>query len=92
MNIDLAILREDAIMLVSDEPLPSIVRRVEYYRDQKLLMLVYNDPQYPEELMQYEIPEGMTRKIENCPNMIIFSVYPDHKPIGYKAPLVQIID
>lgn len=92
MNIDLAILREDAIMLVSDEPLPSIVKRVEYYRDQKLLMLVYIDPAQAEDLMQYEIPDHMTKKIETCPNMIIFSVYPDHKPIGYKAPLVQILD
>ena len=92
MNIDLAILREDAIMLVSDEPLPSVVRRVEYYRDQKLMMLVYNNPAFPEELMQYEIPDHMTKKIEMCPNIIIFSVYPDHKPIGYKAPLVQILD
>lgn len=92
MNIDLALLRDDALMMVSDEPFPSVVKRIEYYRDQRLMMLVYNDSSAPEEMMQYEIPPGMAQKVESCPNIVVFSVYPDHKPIGYKAPLVQIID
>lgn len=92
MNIDLALLRDDDVMMVSDQPFPSVVKRVEYYRDQRLMMLVYNDPNCPEEMMQYEIPPGLAQKVESCPNIVVFSVYPDHYPIGYKAPLVQIID
>lgn len=92
MNIDLALLREDALMLVSDEPFPSIVKRVEYYREQKLMSLVYSNPEVPEELMQYEIPQGMTPSVESCPTIVIFNVYEECAPIGYKAPLVQIIE
>ena len=36
MNIELAILNDGRVTLVSDSPLPDVVRRVEYYRDQRL--------------------------------------------------------
>ncbi|MGN7437597.1 MAG: hypothetical protein ACTHOO_03055 [Alcanivorax sp.] len=88
MNIELGLLYDGNVMLVSDTPLPDIVRRVEYYREQRLFMVVYDGSE--EEMMHYEVPENMANPIENTPNIMIYSLFPDHEPIGYKVPLVQV--
>lgn len=90
MNIELGILNDGGILLVSDRPLPHIVKRVEFYRDQKLFMLVYDNPAENAELMHYEIPDAMTKPVEKSPNVLIYSLFPNHEPIGYKVPLVKI--
>ena len=91
MNIELGILHDGGVMMVSDTPLPDIVRRVEYYREQRLFMVVYsNEEEHPEQLMQYEVPEHMTPPVESTPNIVIYSLFPDREPIGYKVPLVQV--
>lgn len=92
MNIELGILNDGGVMLVSDQPLPHIVKRVEFYRDQRLFMLVYNTDDENGELMHYEVPENMTRPVEKSPNVIIYSLFPDHEPIGYKVPLIKVGD
>ena len=92
MNIELGVLSDGGVMLVSDRPLPDIVCRVEYYRDQKLFNLVYFDEALCEELMHYEVPSHMTQSVESTPNIMIYSLFPDHEPIGYKVPLVQVGD
>jgi hypothetical protein len=90
MNIELGILNDGGILLVSDEPLPHVVKRVEFYRDQRLFMLVYHTDKEDTELMHYEVPEVMTYPVEKSPNVIIYSLFPDHEPIGYKVPLVKV--
>ncbi len=92
MNIELGILRDGGVMLVSDRPMPHIVKRVEFYRDQRLFMLVYNTEEENGELMHYEVPETMIRPVEKSPNVIIYSLFPDHEPIGYKVPLIKVGD
>lgn len=79
-------------MLVSDQPLPHIVRRVEYYRDQRLFMLVYNNADNDSELMHYEVPKDMTYPVEKSPNVIIYTLFPDEEPLGYKVPLIKVGD
>ncbi|MCC7305088.1 MAG: hypothetical protein IT558_02390 [Alphaproteobacteria bacterium] len=91
MNIELGILKDGGIMMVSDRPLPHVVKRVEFYRDQRLLMLVYSNSDETE-LMHYEIPEAMVYPIEKSPNVIIYSLFPDEEPLGYKAPLIKVGD
>ncbi len=90
MNIELGVLHDGGVMLVSDQPLPDIVCRVEYYRDQRLFMLVYDNDDHDGELMHYEVPAQMAKSVELTPNVIIYSLFPNHEPIGYKVPLVQI--
>jgi len=92
MNIDLGVLHDGGVMMASDRPLPDIVRRVEYYSDQKLFMLVYNEQDLEDDLMHFEVPAHMTSYVENTPNIIIYSLYPNHEPIGYKVPLIKICD
>jgi hypothetical protein len=90
MNIELGILNDGGVMMVSDRPLPHIVKRVEFYRDQRLFMLVYHTAEEDGELMHYEVPENMSYPIEKSPNVIIYSLFPDHEPIGYKVPLIKV--
>ena len=89
MNIELGILNDGGVVLFSDNPLPEVVRRVEYYRDQRLFMLVYNNDDEGQ-LMDYEIPEDMSHPIEKSPNVIIYTMFKNHDPIGYKVPLIKV--
>ena len=90
MNIELGVLHDGGVMLVSDQPLPDIVSRVEYYSDQRLFMLVYGDESLADDLMHYEIPENMAGPVENTANIMIYSLFPNREPLGYKVPLVQV--
>lgn len=90
MNIELATLRDGGVMLVSDQPFPQVVRRVEYYKEQRLMMLIYRGEEDFGELLHYEVPENMVPTIEKSPNIIIYALFENHEPIGYKAPLVKV--
>ncbi|MAI63223.1 MAG: hypothetical protein CBB87_12210 [Micavibrio sp. TMED27] len=91
MNIELGVLHDGRITLVSDAPLPDIVRRVEYYRDQRLFQLVYKEQDKNEDkLLECEIPDNFADPIEKSPNVIIFSIFPDMDPLGYKVPLIKV--
>lgn len=92
MNIELGILKDGGVMLVSDEPFPHLVKRVEFYRDQRLVMLVYSNEDQDSELLHYEVPENMAHAVEKSPDMMIYAMFPDHEPIGYKAPLIKVGD
>jgi hypothetical protein len=92
MNIELGVLNDGGILLVSDQPLMDVVKRVEFYRDQRLLMLVYDNDNEDSELMHYEVPGAMAYPVEKSPNVVIYSLYPDHEPIGYKVPLIKVGD
>lgn len=92
MNLELAKMNDDRILLVSDMPMPDVVKRVEYYRDQRLFMIVWYDENMEELLMHHEVPIDFAMAIEKTPNILIYSFYPDHDPIGYKVPLIKVGD
>jgi hypothetical protein len=92
MNIELGVLKDGGVMLVSDRPLPHIVKRVEFYRDQRLVMLVYSNTEQDSDLMHYEVPEKMVYPVEKSPDVIVYALFPDHPPIGYKVPLIKVGD
>jgi hypothetical protein len=91
MNIQMGHLPEGDLVMVCDRKLPAEVRRVEYFREQKLLMLVYagGDPQ--DELMHYEMPDDYAARVEQKSSMVIAE--PDAAFPGlraYHASLIQI--
>ena len=92
MIIELGILNDGRVMMVSNKPLPHILKRAEFYRDQRLIMLIYNNDDEDGELMQYEVPDRMVYPIEKSPDVMIYSLFPDHEPIGYKVPLIKVGD
>lgn len=90
MNIELGVLGDGNVMLVSDEPLPDIVRRVEYDKSQRLFMLIFNKKEVESAMTHFEIPPEMALSVEKTPNIMIYSLFPNHEPIGYKVPLVKV--
>lgn len=90
MNIELGTLTDGNIIMVSDQPLPDMVKRIEYYREQHLLNLVYDGDDHHDELMEYEVPSDMQQSVVHAPNITVYSLFADHEPIGYKVPLVQV--
>lgn len=90
MNIELGILNDGRVTLVSDAPLPDVVRRVEYYRDQRLFQLVFDGEDIEDALMECEIPEHIATPVEKSPNVIIFTLFKGLEPLGYKVPLVKV--
>ncbi len=90
MNIEISVLKRGGIMLVSDRPLPYIIDHVEYYTDQKLMMLVYADNKYEDHLMDCEIADDMVNAVYQSPEAVIFTLFADHDPVGYKVPLVNV--
>lgn len=92
MNIELGTFGDGNVMMVSDRPLPDLLKRIEYYQEQRLLTLVYHGEDHDDDLMEYEIPENMKNEVESAPNVTIYSLFPNHEPIGYKVPLIKVRD
>lgn len=90
MNVELITLNDGGVILAADEPFPYVVKRVEYYNEQRIMMVIYKAPNVDDELLHYEVPDPMVESVVKSPNIIIYSMFPDHPPIGYKAPLVKV--
>jgi len=91
MNIELGQLPDGDLALVCDSSLPAGVKRVEYYRDQRLFMLVYDIPEHDGELMHYELKDDVAEKVQRRSSMVI--VEPDAlsgRPMGYYTSLIQV--
>lgn len=90
MNMELGVMGDGGVILVCDRPMPYILSRVEYYREQKIFALVYDNDDEETDLTHYEIPVHMAERVEKTPNIIIYTLFPDHEPIGYKVPLIKV--
>jgi hypothetical protein len=90
MTVELTILKDGGILLINDAGYPDNVKRVEYYRDQKVFMLVYNQEENEDEMMHYEIPDDMRHSVEKSPNIIICSYDQQQRPYAYKTPLIKV--
>lgn len=89
-SINLGELPNGDLMLISDEAFAHDVKRVEYYKDQKLFMLIYEDSD-ESDLMHYEISESVAEKVAKKSNLMV--VTPDAetgRPMGYYASLIQV--
>jgi len=92
MNVELGRLPNGNMVIVSDGAFPSEVARVEYYRDQHLLMLVYDDESYIDDLMHYELNEEAQKSVEHSPCAVIITAAPGKEMFGYDVPIFQIGD
>lgn len=88
--IEIGKLKDGGVVMVTEKGLPDIVKRIEYYRDQRLMQLVYHDEGMDDYLMHHELSEEMVYSVENSPDIIIYSLFEDHAPIGYKVPLIKV--
>lgn len=91
LNIELGQLPDGDLALISGSSLPGEVKRVEYYREQKLFMLIYDIPEHEGDLMHYELRDDVAEKVKKRSSMVI--VEPDAmtgRPMGYYASLIQV--
>ncbi|MBU0860033.1 MAG: hypothetical protein KJ667_08845, partial [Alphaproteobacteria bacterium] len=79
-----------SLVIMSDPPFGRPVCRVEYYRDQHLMMLVYDDPDHEGDLMHYELSERAITQVETSPSVMIVGQTPDHRLHGYDVPLIHV--
>ena len=90
-SINLGELPNGDLILATDEAFPSDVKRVEYYRSQKLFMLIYEDEDRESDLMHYELSDLIANKVEKKSNLMIVEPNPEtglHQ--GYFASLIQV--
>jgi hypothetical protein len=96
MNIEFGVLNVGRLTLASDGPLPDVVKRVEYYREQQLFMLVYDNDNAADSdgsaLMECEVPSHLAAPIEKSPNIVIFTIFEGLDPLAYKVPLIKVGD
>lgn len=92
MNVELGQLPDGGLVVVADQRFPHDIRRIEYYRDQRLMMLVYDDPAHEGELMHQELKDHVAELVEASPSIMIVDKGPPPAHIlhGYEVPLVQI--
>lgn len=90
MNVELGQLPDGSVVLISDAPFPHDIRRIEYYRDQRLVMLVYDNPEGEGELMHYELPDTAAGAVGMSPSVLVIDKGPERKIYGYDVPVIQI--
>ena len=89
-SINLGELPNGDLILASDEAFPSDVKRVEYYKSQKLFILIYENEAHESDLMHYELNDNVAAKVEKKSNLMIVEPNENGAPIGYFASLIQI--
>ena len=89
--IKLAQSGDGVLVLASNQKFPSDIRRVEYHKEMKLMLLVYENDEDGSDLMPTEISDPTHNIICKSPEiMIVAMAEGDKKPYGYHVPLVQI--
>lgn len=90
--IELGQLKDGRLILASNQSFPADVMRVEYFREQRLFMLVYEGGgDRPDDLMPCEIAPEMAHKIESSADVMVVAMAPtDREPYGYQVPLIQV--
>lgn len=90
MNVELGKLADGGLVVMCDAPFPHEIRRIEYYHDQRLMMLVYNTSDLDSDLMHYELSGIAAQAVEASPSVLVVDHAPDRKLYGYDVPLVQV--
>ena len=91
MSFSLGELPDGDLAIVSDVELPADIKRIEYYRDQRLFMLVYDLPDHEGDLMHYELRAEVAAKVQRRSSLVV--IEPDKvtgKASGYYASLIQV--
>ena len=92
MNIELGHLPDGNPLIVSDSAFPAVVKRAEYYKDQRLILLVYDSPDQDSDLMHYELNDDHAARVSAAPSLILITAEPGQELKGYDVPIIQIGD
>lgn len=90
-HFELGHLRDGGLVLMCDRAFPAEVKRVEYYRDQKLFMLVYDGAEYDSDLMDYEVSDFAANLIKSAAsNIMVVNAQNPNDLEGFDVPLIQV--
>jgi hypothetical protein len=91
-NINLGQHKDGDLVLVTDQSFDADVKRVEYFREQKLLNIIYDlDHDHPGDLAHFELPDDVAHKVCRKSNIMIMEPHPKTgQMVGYYASLIQI--
>lgn len=79
------------LIVASNQPLPSKIKRVEYYREQKIFTFAFEDEEEEDILMPLEVSDEVSEIIKGSPDVIIVATASEgEEPSKYLSPLVQI--
>lgn len=92
MRIEIGVLEDGGVILACKPGMEHVVKRVEYYQDQRMFMLVYHNQEKEDELLPFEIPDEFEKPVDTAPNILIYAMFEGHEPVGYKAPLIKVGD
>ena len=90
MNVELGKLACGKLVIVADKPFPHRIKNINYYRDQHLVMLVYDDPDHDGELMNYELTGPSVKIVEDSSKALVISHMTGRQVFGYDVPVAQI--
>lgn len=91
MTIELTILTDGRVALLSDEGFPELPERLEFYETQKLFVIVYDDPDHEGDMTHYEIPDSYVADVKGASAAVIGRVEDNAIVEAYEVPLIQII-
>lgn len=90
-NLALTELPDGTLMIVTDSRLPADAQRIEYYKDQKLMMLVYDKRDHEGDLMSHELPPEVVRKVMLARKILVVAYANDNREADqFYVPLIQI--
>ena len=89
--IQLGRTEDGRLIIASNQPFPSKIQRVEYYREQKIFSLCFEGDDHEDMLMPYEAPDDIANIIQSSPDVIIVAMAEEGKEkFKYLSPLVQV--
>ena len=80
------------LIIASNQPFPAKIKRVEYYREQKLFTFSFEDKDEEDILMPYEVSDEVSDIIKSSPDIIIIvqAELEGQEAEKYLCPLVQV--
>ncbi len=90
-EFELGVLRDGAMVLLTTRGLSKDLKRVEFYREMKLLKLIYDDGSDDGDLIEYEVADHAAELIKgSARNILVVDAQNMQDPEGFDVPLVQI--
>jgi len=90
MHIDLVVSRKGDVMLLCEGGFPAAVTRVEYYRDTRLMVIMYDEDGSDGHMLEREVPETMINAVRRAPIILVTCVEDGEIQDGFNVPLIQI--
>jgi len=79
------------LILGSNQPFPADIKHVEYYREERLFSLIFDNEEEDSTLMPCEISAETAAIVRASPNIMVIAMAEAGKEAcGYLVPLVQI--